>query len=379
MGKFKDYYKMLEIEPFSTLESVKSAYRQLARQYHPDLNGGNKQAEERFKQINEAYDTLNDVDKKQTYDQSLRIMMQGRPVGKKPEPPPSKPKRKQAPQTEKRGVDQNPPKAKGKPVSESTSTPVNELFESFLKRGFASQKNVSAKKVSETFSERKTVKESTRRKHSSSSSSSTETTGKRRKGEDVTVESAITPFEAEHGVVKTVNVQHNELCKRCSGTGRVNGLVCTVCHGDKIQVRLKKLDVRIPAGVKNGSKVRVSGEGGRGIAGGEEGDLFLLIKVDVHSALRIEGLDVYCDFSLTITDAVLGAEVDVPTLDGTVKMRVPPQTSSGKVFRLKDQGARSGQNRGDQYVTVYLVSPSSLTPREKKLYEELARIQASKQ
>ncbi len=392
MAQFKNYYDLLDVAPFSPIETVKSAYRKLARKFHPDLNDGNKQAEERFKEINEAYDALNTPSKKQVYDDALRLRTQGRSASEKSGPEKSgkeKPQRKA-----KRPSTPSPkdkPKAKEERTSETTTTPINELFESFLKRGFTSEKRVSKKasekKASETFSSQKTTsKKGSENKATGEPSkerfkgekfkkTSSTSSNRRRKGEDVVVESAITPFEAEHGVVKTVNVQHNTLCKRCSGTGRVNGLVCTGCHGDKRLVRLKKLDVRIPAGVKEGSKVRVSGEGGQGVSGGEEGDLFLRIKVDINSALRIEGLDVHCDFSLTITDAVLGAEVDVPTLEGTVKMTVPPRTSSGKVFRLKNRGAKSGQSRGDQYVTVQIVSPSSLTPREKALYEELARIQ----
>ncbi len=375
MAKFKDYYKILGLPSFSDLETVKLSYRKLARKYHPDLNGGNKKAEERFKEINEAYDALNGLEKKKAYDNSLQIMMQG---GKRSNSGQGKARRKtQEKAQEKTKTKRQSPSAKstqgtGKKEKKSVdqvnekTTPVNELFESFLKRGFASEKKVSERKGAST---KKTFKDA----------SSKSKRAKSRKGENVTVETAITPFEAEQGVVKTVNVQHNELCKRCSATGRVNGLVCTACNGEKRLVRLKKLDVRIPAGVKEGSKVRVAGEGGRGASGADDGDLFLLIKVDVNSALRIEGLDVYCDFSLAIPDAVLGAEVDVPTLDGTVKMTIPAHTSSGKVFRLKGMGAKNGQNRGDQYVTVQIVSPESLSPKEKMLYEELAKLARTQQ
>ncbi len=360
MAKFKDYYRMLNIEPFADVETVKSAYRKLARQFHPDLNPGNKQAEERFKEINEAYEVLHHVDKKKTYDDTLKIMRY-RSAPEPPrtaaesaksanrKPPPKRPKAKEpAPRPD--------PETKGDKADKSTSTPINELFETFLRKGFAGERESRGEDLSgETFRKEKP-----------------------RRGENVTVETVITPLEAEQGVVKTVNVEHKEICRRCSGTGRVNSLVCTACNGDKILTRLKKIDVRIPGGVKDGSKVRVSGEGGRGQGGLENGDLFLQIRISVDESLRIEGLDVYCSLGVSVVDAVLGAEVDVPTLGGVIKMTIPPHTSSGRVLRLKELGAKNGQTRGDQFVTINIVVPEKLSQKERALYEELARIQREK-
>jgi molecular chaperone DnaJ len=130
--------------------------------------------------------------------------------------------------------------------------------------------------------------------------------------------------------------------------------------------------------VKNGSRVRVAKEGGRGAGGAESGDLFLQIEISYDPSLRIEGLDVYGEVALSITDAVLGGELDVPTLGGPVKMTIPPGTQTGKVFRLKDRGVQSGMAKGDHFVTVVVVTPENLTARERELYQELARLRPEK-
>ena len=377
MPPFKNYYQMLEIEPFSDMETVKGAYRKLARKYHPDLNGGNKSAEERFKQINEAYDALSQPARKQQYDDSLRIILNVRASRQSNTSQTVTPtlksggkadkgattKARTASESSKKETESDKPSG----TADEESTPINELFETFLKRGFTSgsrkgrdsttqAKNKPGDKTSKTY---KTTAQQAR--------------GQR--GEDITVETSISLLEAEQGVVKTVNIQHNEVCKRCSGTGRINGVMCIGCQGEKVQTRLKKLDVRIPPGVKEGSKVRVAGEGGRAEGQGDNGDLFLKIKITLNANLRIEGVDVHCELAITVPDAVLGAEVDVPTLNGTVKMTIPAYTPSGKVFRLKELGARNGVIRGDQFVTVRVDIPTKLTARERVLYQELAQIQ----
>ena len=374
MAIFKNYYHILGVEQFADPETVRAAFRKLARQHHPDLNAGNALAEEKFKEINEAYEVLGNPDKRAMHDATLKAM-QGLGAGKttaskkpqastpskgkasppptanqntKPEPPPEPPRNKS------KSADD------GKAGGKSSNIPINELFESFLKKGFS---DGGSKKAADegVF----------RQKKDGPKAAGSE---KPQRGEDVVVKTAITPVEASDGVVKTVNVQHNEICRRCAGTGKVSGSVCSACNGEKILVRLKKIDVRIPAGVKNGSKVRVAKEGGRGAGGAENGDLFLQIEISYDPSLRIEGLDVYGDVALAVTDAALGTEVEVPTLNGPVKMTVPAGTQTGKVFRLKDRGVQSGQNKGDHFVTVVVIIPENLSSREKELYQELARL-----
>lgn len=373
MAIFKNYYQILGLEPFADADAVKAAFRKLARQHHPDLNAGNAQAEERFKAINEAYEVLSDPGRRAMHDASLQAMQGGpaagkaaykkqaeqtQPKGKATPPPPAEKKTKQEPPPtpEKASASESEKQAKG-----STSS-INDLFESFLKKGF--QENTG--KPDGEAGIFRTKKETGKNQE------------KPKRGEDVVVKTAITLPEATEGVVKTVNVQHNEICKRCSGTGKVNGAVCLGCNGEKILIRLKKIDVRIPAGVKNGSRVRVAKEGGRGQGGAESGDLFLQIEINYDPGLRIEGIDVYGDAAISVTDAVLGSEIEVSTLNGPVKMTIPAGTQTGKVFRLKERGVQSGLTKGDHFVTVVVMVPENLSARETELYEELARLRPEK-
>lgn len=367
MAIFKNYYQILGLEPFADAEAIRAAFRKLARQHHPDLNAGNTQAEERFKEINEAYEVLSSPDKRAMHDASLQAMQGGKAAGKaaykkqaadqskgKATPPPSSAEKKAKPEP----PPPNPKPEEAQKQAKGGTTSINDLFESFLKKGFPESGNKQGAEEG-VF---RTGKESGK------------TQEKPKRGEDVVVKTAITVQEAAEGVVKTVNVQHNEICRRCSGTGKVNGTVCTACNGEKILVRLKKIDVRIPAGVKNGSKVRVAKEGGRGQGNAESGDLFLQIEISYDPDLRIEGIDVYGEAAISVTEAALGSEIEVSTLNGPVKMIIPPGTQTGKVFRLKERGVQSGLTRGDHFVTVVVVVPENLSLREQELYQELARL-----
>jgi molecular chaperone DnaJ len=383
MATFKNYYQVLELETFAEAEEIKAAFRKLARQHHPDLNANNRQAEEKFKELNEAYEVLSNPDKKAMHDVALqaKLGIAGKTAAKSQaskakayteSPPPggakakaeqtSGPKTEGAKPAEKEGAKSGDKAGKGGGI------PINELFESFLKKGSADGASGRSETEEGIF----------RSQRETQTGEKADKKEKHQRGEDVVVKTAITPPEAQEGVVKTVNVQHNELCRRCSGTGKVNGAVCTGCNGEKINIRLKKIDVRIPAGVKNGSRVRVAREGGRGRGGAESGDLFLQIEITYDSSLRIEGLDVHGEAAVSVTDAVLGAEIDVQTLNGLVKMTVPPGTQNGKVLRLKERGVQSGAAKGDHFVTVVVQIPENLSARERELYQELARLRPEK-
>lgn len=361
MAVLKNYYAILGLEAFSDTNAVKAAFRKLARQHHPDLNGNNKQAEEKFKDINEAYEILSNPEKRAMHDAALKAVgispkgSKAAPPKSKTTPPPTKQKTKPA--------EENRKKTETTSQSASSGTPINELFETFLKKGFTHSQTKSDPDEG--------IFRDKRDKKDSAPNNAQE---KARRGEDVVVKTVITPQEASDGVVKTVNVQHNEICRRCSGTAKVNGSVCSACNGEKITVRLKKIDVRIPAGVKNGSRVRVAREGGRGTGNADNGDLFLQIEIAYDSSLRIEGLDVHGEVAISFTEAVLGGEIDAPTLHGPVKMQVPPGTQTGRVFRLKERGVHSSLTKGDHYVTVIVITPENLSAREKELYQELARL-----
>jgi molecular chaperone DnaJ len=172
--------------------------------------------------------------------------------------------------------------------------------------------------------------------------------------------------------VRTVNIQHAEKCRRCSATGKINGLPCPLCHGNKQHVTERRVEVKLPAGLKTGAKVRIAQDGEPGMAGGEPGDLFLTVRLAKHPALKIEGMHVLCDIPVTIPEAVLGATIEVPTLHGNLQMTLPPLTGSGAVLRLKGQGVSLHGTVGDQLVTVRIVAPSRLSPEERSHYEALA-------
>jgi molecular chaperone DnaJ len=387
MPGFKNYYQVLGVEPFADADTVRSAFRKLARQCHPDLNQGDRHSEEQFKEINEAYEILGNSEKRAMHDTTLKALQKSGSAKKQTQASSST---KDKPQQKPTKADPKAEQETNRPETQSTASPSDDvkgenpkhaskqaksstggLFDGFLKKGNAENGS------KETRAETSPNEEGTFRKQKGTDDKTAKSEAPRR-GEDVVVKTAISPQEATDGVVKTVNVQHNELCKRCAGTGKLSGSACQVCGGDKILVRLKKIDVRIPAGVKTGSRVRVAKEGGRGFGGSENGDLFLQIEIIYDASLRIEGMDVYGEVALSFTDAVLGGEVDVPTLNGPVKMTIPPATQTGKVFRLKDRGVQSGLSKGDYFATVVIVTPESLTSREKELYQELSRLRPEK-
>ncbi len=375
MDHRQTYYDILEVTPSADMAEIKSAYRRLARKYHPDINPGNPIAESKFKQVGEAYAVLSEPEKRQAYDLSFGIRRKtstdkntqaqststrepasgGRAKNAKA-PPPPRTKTSAGSSTKQTSADAGDGKNAG----------FKDMFDSLFRKDERADGNTAASSGPEPSA----VRDAQRAYSAANKAASSKPV----RGEDVTVETVISRNESQQGIVKTVSVQHTEACKRCSATGKVNGLPCSVCHGDKQLVTVRKIDVRIPAGVKAGSKVRVAKEGGRGLQGGEPGDLFLLIKIEEEQALKIDGLTVTCDVPITIPEAVLGAEIDVPTLHGKVKMVIPALTNSGTVFRLKGQGVKLNNNTGDQFVTVYIVSPKSLSAREKELYQELARV-----
>ncbi|MBK8190780.1 MAG: J domain-containing protein [Vampirovibrionales bacterium] len=355
MPPFKNHYATLDLPAFSGEEAVKSAYRRLARKFHPDLNNGDKSAEERFKAINEAYETLSSPDKRIKYDAALELTLKRR-APETPPPPKAAEKKQPPPPPPPQAAKKPPPSSSSSASSSSGSSKekadthtvgINELFENFLKKAAAPPPQAKAPRSSRPAAEP-------------------------RRGEDISVETPIFPHEAESGVIKPVHAQHVETCRRCSGTGKLNGVSCPACGGEKSVSRTQKLEVRIPPGVKTGSKVRVAGEGGKGRDGGENGDLYLIIKVTADPGLRVEGADVYYTLSLSIPQAVLGAEIDVPTLDGLVKLSIPPRTPHGKTLRMKGRGAPNSGGRGDQLVTIAIAMPEKLSPKALALYQALA-------
>ena len=357
----QDYYELLGVPRKAAQKEIRQAYRRLARKYHPDLNPGDKASEEKFKQVQEAYDVLSDTKKRQMYDQFGF-------------------------DAERRGV-APPEDAGGAGVhfdfggfdfGGNSGTNFRDLFSQFFRGGAG-----EAGREPEA-------------------------------GSDLEYQIEIGFWEAMRGTVKSLTItrleactacnglgavgspqacdacggsgqvaqtsgrmRFNVACSRCGGTGRVR-TVCQACKGEGRVRRADSIDVRIPAGVQTGSRVRVAGHGNAGTHGAPSGDLYIITEVQPHPYFERRGDDLYTVVPITVTEAALGTKIEVPTLDGRSLLRVPPGTNSGQKLRLREKGVpsvrRHGQ-RGDLYVELQVIVPKPVDERVRNLLKELARLE----
>lgn len=375
------HYQTLGVKATADASTIKAAYRQLARAFHPDLNPS-PEAEERFKAINQAYEVLRDPQKKAAYDARQKQPAAAAPS--RPVTPTAPPKA-------------TPAKA---PASNKAAAGFGDMLEAFFKRPEA-PKNKPAEAQSHTPSPKKPPEKPQNKAEAPSkkpaapqpAQAAAKPTAKR--GDDLELPLLLTPEEAQSGCVKTVALPLAEFCQPCSATGRINGRVCPHCEGHKRKTREKRLEVRLPAGVQTGSKVRIAKEGQR-LAGlkptpgdrtniatplqaNEPGDLFLLIQVGAPPGLRIEGLTVHSVVPITLPQAVLGTTVEVTTLWGTVQLHINAGTTAGQIYRLKGQGAAAPAgttpSKGDHWVTMELKVPKTLSAQERAHYQALAALE----
>ena len=353
MADKRDYYEVLGVEKGASEDEIKRAYKKLARKYHPDMNPGDKEAEEKFKEINEANEVLSNPDKRQKYDQFGFA-----------------------------GVDPNYGAGQGGGYGAGGFDfgDLGDIFGSFFGGGFGggqARRNPNAPQ----------------------------------RGESIRMNLTISFEEAAFGCEKEISIERVEQCDTCRGTGcekgttaevcpdcRGTGMVqqrrqtplgfmstsapcgrcggkgriihqpCKACHGSGQLRRRKTLKVTIPAGIDNGQTISLRGQGNAGRNGGPAGDLLIVIAVRPHEIFRREGTSVLCEAPITFTQAVLGAELEIPTIDGKVKYSIPEGTQSGTTFRLKGKGipGLNGRARGDQYVTVYIETPRNLNREQKE-------------
>ncbi len=337
-----DYYSLLGVDRNATPEEIKKAYRKLALQYHPDRNPGNKDAEEMFKRISEAYQVLSDPEKREIYDRYGTVRA-------------------------------------GDIFSSNFENPFD-LFDSLFENFFGTR--------SRTRPER---------------------------GEDLSCDITLTFEESARGVEKEIKVPRNvtcpecsgngyergkspdrcpacggrgqrvlrqgfltisSTCSRCHGTGFVITHPCRECNGEGVIERHEKIKVDVPPGVEDGSYLRMSGQGAEGRHNGPRGDLFIRIHIKPHQLFTREGYDVLCEVPVSITQATLGAEIDVPTIDGLKKIRVEPGTQNGTKIRIRNCGIFHpyGHKRGDHVVIIRVQIPTKITDRQKELLKEFARI-----
>jgi DnaJ-class molecular chaperone len=335
---YKDYYKVLGVTRGASAEEMKKAFRKLARKYHPDVNPGDKKAEEKFKEINEAYEVLSDADKRKKYD-TLG------PNWQEQFGPSFSGRRTYQYSSSNGAAGQSPFDA-----DPTGSTGFSDFFEALFGRT-----NAGA---------------------GAPGSRTTRTDIRKRTGDNIEQPVDVTLQEAYIGGSRTFNIQSTEVCPTCQGTGEVAGRPCTNCAGQGSIPRNKRIQVKIPFGVDNGSKIRVAGEGQPGIGGGPRGDLFLVISVKPDPLFERKGDDLYVDVEVALVKAMLGGEVAVPTPDGRkLLLTIPPETQNDRLFRLAGKGMPRlrGEGAGNLFARVKVVLPMQLTAEERTLFEQLAR------
>lgn len=315
----KDYYRILGVNKDATEKEIKQAYRRLARKYHPDLNPGDKSAEAKFKEINEAYEVLSDSSKRQKYD---RFGDQWQ----------------YAEQFAKSGQSE----ARWQFDKGDTTYNFSDLGSIFgdLFTGF----NTAPR------------------------------TGRRpQRGQDIDYPIEVSLDEAYHGSKRLIQLQTEEPCPSCGGTGRVGNRACTICNGSGKTINSKRLEVKVPAGVKDGSRIRIAGEGKASYTSRNKGDLYLVVQVLPHQLFERQGDDLYAEIPVPLVTAMLGGEVKFSTLNGKLALKIPPETQNGRGFRLAGKGMPhlGDTGYGDMFAKVKVILPANLTQRERQLFEQL--------
>ena len=350
----RDYYEVLGVSKTATPEELKKAYRKLALQYHPDRNSGDPEAEDKFKEATEAYEVLSDPKKREAYDRFGHQGVQG---------------------------------GFGGGFNPDTFADFSDIFGDF----------------SDFFEGLFGGGRRARRP------------GGAARGEDLRYDLELTLEEVAHGIEKKIDVPRHESCEACNGSGcapgtspatcaTCNGMgqvrfsqgffsvsrpcprcggrgviiesPCTTCNGAGRTLKRKKLSIKVPPGAETGLRLKVTSEGERGVRGGPPGDLYIFITVSPHELFERDGDDIVCEVPVSFVQAALGADIDVPTLFGKARMKIPAGTQTHKMFRLRGKGLPNlrQHGQGDQFVRVVVETPTKLTQRQKELLEEFAKI-----
>jgi DnaJ-class molecular chaperone len=315
----RDFYEALGVSRTAAEKDIRSAYRKLARKFHPDVNPNDKAAESRFKEVNNAYEVLSDPDKRKKYDK----------YGDRWE--------------------------------------MADQYEEASRRGGG---GFRAAPGAEAFGDFGGIFDNLFRRERGGAR---QAMGNRR-GQDIETPVDVSLEEAYHGTIRTVNLQSSEPCKTCGGSGEVAGAICHACEGMGTVTRPRRLEVRIPAGVKTGSRVRVAGEGRPGMGRGSAGDLYLVVTVLPHNRFERKGDDLVTEVDVPLLDAVLGGEVTVPLVEGRVALRIPELTQNGRQIRLAGKGMPvlgSADKRGDLFVRPRVQLPEKLSAEEREHFEAM--------
>lgn len=349
----RDYYEVLGIDRNASETEIKRAFRQLAKKYHPDLNPDNKEAEQKFKEINEAYEVLSDSDKKARYDRFGHA-----------------------------GVDQNGGFGQG---FGGFTGGFGDIFEDIFDMfggGFSSTRKNAPRKGSDikyrldidfeeaAFGAEKEIEFSRTENCSKCNGTGAEPGTNKTKCSKCSGTGEIkyaqnTPF----GKIVRVGT-----CDICHGSGEIIDKPCTTCSGSGKKRKTRKINIKIPAGVDTGSVIPLRGEGESGEKGGPSGDLYIYINVKPHEIFTREGNDIFCEVPISFVQASLGAEIDIPSLEDEIKHVIPEGTQTGTVFKFKNKGIPNvrGYGRGDQYVKVVVKVPTKLTENQRELLKQFA-------
>ncbi|MBT0665034.1 molecular chaperone DnaJ [Geobacter pelophilus] len=352
-GEKRDYYEILEVHKNASETEIKKAYRKLAIQFHPDKNQGDKASEDKFKEVSEAYEILSDPEKRAQYDRFGHAGVSGNNFGG----------------------------AGG--FGFGAGTPFGDIFSDIFGDVFGG--------------------------------GGARQRGRGRRGDDLQYTLDISFEDAANGLETKIDVPYakrcdtcggsgakpgtepktcptcrgagqvrfqqgffsvSRTCSHCNGEGKILDNPCGTCRGSGSVKDTKTLSVKVPPGVETGNRLKLTNEGGQGTKGGGNGDLYVLINVREHPIFSREGNDVICETPISFTQAALGAEIQIPTLDGKVSLKIPEGTQSGKIFRLRGKGipVLQGYGRGDQLVVVRVETPTNLNRQQRELLEEFARI-----
>ena len=338
--QYKDYYQSLGVPRTASDAEIKKAFRKLAREYHPDVAKNKKQAEEKFKEINEAYEVLSDQTKRRKYDELGANWQSGAEF----RPPPG---------WESFGRGRGAPgRGAGGAGDEFHfgGTGFSDFFEQMF--GSAGNRGGAGSGRRGAFAE--------------------EDPGTGR-GQDIEGDIMVTLEEAMQGSVRSVSVRHGAPCSQCGGAGQRNRRPCPACGGTGQVSRTETYQVKIPAGVTEGQRLRIAGRGEAGVGGGAAGDLFLRVRLARHPDFEVADHNLIYEADVAPWEAVLGTNISVPTLGGHVSIKVPPGTQNGQKLRVRGRGLpRSGGENGDLIVETRIEVPKRITDSERKLWEQLA-------
>jgi molecular chaperone DnaJ len=372
--KQQDYYEVLGVKRDASEEDIRKAYRRLARKYHPDLNPGDKAAEERFKTVQEAYDILSDPKKKQMYDQFGFYSANGFPQGG-----PGGAEYGQGPHMDFGGFD----------------------FSDFMSgAGAGAREDAGGFGFRDIFSQL-------------FGRGARQTAQRPEKGADLEYALNVGFWQAIRGTQVRLNVTRQDVCSTCNGTGSAGGATtvcpecngsgnvnqmagamrfsltcprcngtgrlrntCPVCHGEGRVPRNEIVDVRIPPGAQNGSRLRVPGKGNAGTMGAPAGDLYITLRVEPHPIFRRNGDDIEITVPVRVDEAGLGAKIEVPTIDGRALLKIPQGTKSGQKLRMREKGVQNPRKhtRGDQIVEIVIQAPDVTNERTREILRELAKV-----